>query len=69
MRPYWRGHISFGLVTFPVKVYTATEEKDVRFRLLHRECDVPGAMHRACGEESPRWQATETESSPWTRSG
>jgi DNA end-binding protein Ku len=48
MRPYWRGHISFGLVTFPVKVYTATEEKDVRFRLLHRECLTPIKNQRYC---------------------
>ena len=48
MRPFWRGHISFGLVTFPVKVYTATEEKDVRFRLLHSECLTPIKNQRYC---------------------
>jgi DNA end-binding protein Ku len=48
MRPYWRGYISFGLVTFPVKVYTATEEKDVRFRLLHSECLTPIKNQRYC---------------------
>lgn len=48
MRPYWRGHISFGLVTFPVKLYTATEEKDVRFRLLHSECLNPIKNQRYC---------------------
>jgi DNA end-binding protein Ku len=48
VRPYWRGHISFGLVTFPVKLYTATEEKDVRFRLLHKECLTPIKNQRYC---------------------
>ncbi|HEX9246113.1 MAG TPA: Ku protein, partial [bacterium] len=48
MRPYWRGHISFGLVTFPVKLYTATEQKDVRFRLLHTECLTPIKNQRYC---------------------
>ena len=48
MRPYWRGHISFGLVTFPVKLYTATEQKDVRFRLLHSECLTPIKNQRYC---------------------
>lgn len=48
MRPYWRGHISFGLVTFPVKIYTATEEKDVRFRLLHSTCLTPIKNQRYC---------------------
>ena len=43
MRPVWRGYVSFGLVTIPVKLYTATEEKDVRFRLLHSTCLTP--MH------------------------
>jgi DNA end-binding protein Ku len=48
VRPFWRGHISFGLVTFPVKLYTATEEKDVRFRLLHSECLTPIKNQRYC---------------------
>ncbi len=48
VRPYWRGHVSFGLVTFPVKLYTATEEKDVRFRLLHSECLNPIKNQRYC---------------------
>ncbi|HET7636922.1 MAG TPA: Ku protein, partial [Candidatus Limnocylindria bacterium] len=37
MRPIWKGAISFGLVTIPVKLYAATEEKDIRFHLLHKE--------------------------------
>ena len=48
MRPFWRGHVSFGLVTFPVKLYTATEQKDVRFRLLHSECLTPIKNQRYC---------------------
>jgi len=48
VRPYWSGHISFGLVTFPVKLYTATEQKDVRFRLLHKSCLTPIKNQRYC---------------------
>jgi len=48
MRPFWRGYISFGLVTIPVKLYTATEQKDVRFRLLHTECLTPIKNQRYC---------------------
>ncbi len=48
MRPFWRGYISFGLVTIPVKLYTATEQKDVRFRLLHTECNTPIKNQRYC---------------------
>lgn len=48
VRPTWRGYISFGLVTIPVKLYTATEQKDVRFRLLHTVCHTPIKNQRFC---------------------
>jgi len=32
----WTGSISFGLVNIPVKLYPATEPKDVRFHLYDR---------------------------------
>src|SRR5438552_2102229 len=38
MRPIWKGHLTFGLVTIPVKLYTATVGTDGRFRLLHSNC-------------------------------
>lgn len=34
-RAMWKGAISFGLVTIPVSVYPATEEKSLRFHQLH----------------------------------
>jgi len=36
-RAIWRGAISFGMVSIPVKLYTATESKDVTFRQLVAE--------------------------------
>lgn len=48
MRPIWKGHLTFGLVTIPVKLYTATEPKDIRFRLLHRSCMTPIQNKRYC---------------------
>jgi DNA end-binding protein Ku len=33
----WKGAISFGLVTIPVAVFPATEEKSVKFNQLHDE--------------------------------
>ncbi len=48
MRPTWRGFLSFGLITIPVKLYTATDEKDVHFRLLHAECHTPIKNQRFC---------------------
>ena len=34
-RSIWRGAISFGMVSIPVRLFTATESKDVAFRQLH----------------------------------
>ena len=51
MRPIWKGAISFGMVTIPVRLYTATDEKDVRFRLLHRDDHAPIAEKRFCTAE------------------
>jgi len=36
-RAIWRGAISFGMVSIPIKLYTATESKDVSFRQLAGE--------------------------------
>jgi DNA end-binding protein Ku len=36
-RSIWKGAISFGLVTIPIKLYSATEEKDISFRQVHPE--------------------------------
>jgi len=48
MRPIWKGHLTFGLVTIPVKLYTATDSKDIRFRLLHKSCMNPIQNKRYC---------------------
>ncbi|MGO4617568.1 Ku protein [Nocardia sp. 2YAB30] len=37
MRSIWKGSIAFGLVNVPVKVYTATEDHDIRFHQVHSE--------------------------------
>jgi DNA end-binding protein Ku len=34
----WTGTISFGLVSIPVKMFTATASHDISFNLLHNEC-------------------------------
>ncbi|MGW1412277.1 non-homologous end joining protein Ku [Streptomyces sp. NPDC002403] len=36
-RPLWTGAISFGLVTIPIKVVSATEDLSVHFRQVHLE--------------------------------
>ena len=53
-RPIWKGAISFGLVSVPVKLYAATGEHDVKFHQVHRE-DGGRIRYRrtcsVCGEE------------------
>ncbi|MFB8039645.1 Ku protein, partial [Streptomyces sp. NPDC056004] len=36
-RPLWTGAISFGLVTIPIKVVSATEDHSIRFHQVHLE--------------------------------
>ncbi len=35
MRAMWSGNITFGLVHIPVKLYAATEDRDVKFHQVH----------------------------------
>lgn len=48
MRTLWKGAISFGLVNVPVKLYTATENKDLKFNYLHEKCKTPIKYERRC---------------------
>jgi DNA end-binding protein Ku len=48
MKTIWKGAISFGLVTIPVRVYTATEEKTVRFHQVHAKDGGRIRMKRTC---------------------
>jgi DNA end-binding protein Ku len=56
MRSIWAGAISFGMVVIPVKLYAATEQRDVAFRQVHREDGGRIQFRRVCsvdGEEVP----------------
>ncbi|MCO6009492.1 Ku protein [Actinoallomurus purpureus] len=56
MRSIWKGAISFGLVTIPVKLYSATEQRDVAFHQVHRTDGGRIRFKRVCtkdGEEVP----------------
>jgi len=48
MRAIWKGAISFGLVHIPVRVYAATEDHDIRFRLIHDVCGTPIRYVKYC---------------------
>lgn len=47
-RPVWSGSISFGLVTIPVKLFTAVREKRLAFRSLHDQDKVPLKQKLIC---------------------
>jgi len=50
-RAIWTGALSFGLVNVPIRVVTATQEKDVRFNQLHAKDASRIEMKRFCAEE------------------
>ena len=50
-RPIWKGAISFGMVSIPVKLYSATDEKDVRFNQLHKTDHSRIRQKVFCAEE------------------
>jgi DNA end-binding protein Ku len=54
MRSIWRGAVSFGLVSIGVKLYSATEDHDIRFHQVHAEDGGRVKYKRVCsidGEE------------------
>jgi DNA end-binding protein Ku len=57
-RAIWSGSISFGMVSIPVKLFGATESKDISFHLLHSTC---GTRLRQV-----RWCPTDEVEVPWS---
>src|SRR5918995_6365552 len=57
MRPIWSGVISFGLVSVPVRMYSATESKELRFHFLDRRDMSPVGYEKVrkdSGESVPQ---------------
>jgi DNA end-binding protein Ku len=58
-RPIWNGSISFGLVSIPVKLYSATSRKTVRFNQIDADGRQPGSAQKrvsdADGTEVPAY--------------
>ena len=50
-RALWTGSISFGLVNVPVRMYSAIEDRDVRFHLLHEKDDSRIGYEKVCKKE------------------
>lgn len=54
MRAMFKGAVSFGLVNIPIRMFTATEDRDIRFRTIHKKCHTPIKYQKVCptcGEE------------------
>ncbi len=58
-RALWRGTISFGMVTIPVKLFTATDSQDVSFRQLHAADNSPIKLVRRCSSDGKDLDADE----------
>lgn len=48
MHTVWKGAISFGLVHVPVKMFSATEDKDISMKMIHKACGGPISYVRQC---------------------
>jgi len=48
MRSIWKGSITFGLVNVPVKVYSATEDHDIKFHQVHAKDNGRVRYKRVC---------------------
>ncbi|MBA3316889.1 MAG: Ku protein [Gemmatimonadales bacterium] len=56
-RAIWSGSIGFGMVSIPVKLFGATESKDISFHLLHATCGTR--------LKQVRWCPTDEQEVPW----
>ena len=57
-RAIWSGSIGFGMVSIPVKLFGATESKDISFHLLHSTCGTR--------LKQVRWCPTDEVEVPWS---
>ncbi len=51
-RALWSGAIAFGLVNIPVKLFSATESKDLSFTTLHASCMTPLKRPYVCPKDN-----------------
>lgn len=47
-RAVWSGTLQFVLISFPVKLYKATDDKGVNFKSIHSECGNPISVKKWC---------------------
>jgi DNA end-binding protein Ku len=58
MHTLWKGAVSFGLVHVPVKMFSATEDKDISTRYIHKSCATPLSTIRKCAtcDKEVEWE-------------
>ena len=57
MRPIWSGTISFGLVSVPVRMFPATQSKELRFHFLDKKDLTPIAYEKVRRDDRERVDA------------
>jgi len=50
MRPIWKGAITFGLISIPVRLFSAVQDKTLKFHLLHDEDGGRIKYQRTCSK-------------------
>jgi DNA end-binding protein Ku len=53
-RALWTGSIAFGLVSVPVRLYSAVHEHKLRFQLVHEKDDGPIGYEKVCKLEGKK---------------
>lgn len=48
MHTMWKGSISFGLVNIPIKMFASTEDHDIKFKYIHKDCNTPIKYEKVC---------------------
>jgi len=54
-RSIWTGSISFGLVNVPVRMYSAIDEHDLHFNLIHEPDGAGSATRRSARARTSPW--------------
>ncbi len=60
-RAIWSGVVTFGMVSIPVKLYSATESKDISFNMLHKECKGRVREQKICPQCDRKIETEEIE--------
>ena len=69
MRAMWTGSVAFGLVNVPIKLYSATEDHDVRFHQMHAVDGGRVKMVRTCSVDGERLETKDLSKAYETETG